>query len=45
VIRLAENIPGSALYMLHTSAATGVRAIARRAAAACRSTARRCTST
>jgi dihydropyrimidinase len=27
VIRLAANIPGSALYMLHTSAATGVRAI------------------
>src|SRR5438045_5540915 len=28
VIRLAANIPGSAPYMLHTSAATGVRAIA-----------------
>ena len=28
VIRLAANIPGSALYMLHTSAATGVKAIA-----------------
>jgi dihydropyrimidinase len=28
VIRLAANIPGAALYMLHTSAATGVRAIA-----------------
>ncbi|HVC51744.1 MAG TPA: amidohydrolase family protein [Stellaceae bacterium] len=28
VIGLAANIPGSALYMLHTSAATGVRAIA-----------------
>ena len=28
MIRLAANIPGSALYMLHTSAATGVRAIA-----------------
>ncbi|HTQ34240.1 MAG TPA: amidohydrolase family protein [Stellaceae bacterium] len=28
VIRLAANIPGCALYMLHTSAATGVRAIA-----------------
>jgi dihydropyrimidinase len=27
VIRLAANIPGCALYMLHTSAATGVRAI------------------
>ncbi|HTT79027.1 MAG TPA: amidohydrolase family protein [Stellaceae bacterium] len=28
VIRLAANIEGSSLYMLHTSAATGVRAIA-----------------
>jgi dihydropyrimidinase len=28
VIRLAANIPGAALYMLHTSAKTGVRAIA-----------------
>jgi dihydropyrimidinase len=28
VIRLAANIPGCALYMLHTSAASGVRAIA-----------------
>ncbi|HLY43969.1 MAG TPA: amidohydrolase family protein [Stellaceae bacterium] len=28
VIRLASNIEGSALYMLHTSAATGVKAIA-----------------
>jgi dihydropyrimidinase len=28
VIRLASNIPGAALYMMHTSAATGVRAIA-----------------
>lgn len=28
VIRLAANIEGSALYMMHTSAATGVRAIA-----------------
>jgi dihydropyrimidinase len=27
VIRLAANIPGAALYMLHTSARTGVRAI------------------
>jgi dihydropyrimidinase len=27
VIRLAESIPGTALYMLHTSAATGVAAI------------------
>jgi dihydropyrimidinase len=27
VIRLAANIPGCALYMLHTSAAAGVRAI------------------
>src|SRR5438552_10377826 len=29
VIRLAANIEGAALYMLHTSAATGVAAIAR----------------
>jgi len=28
IIRLAANIPGAALYMMHTSAATGVRAIA-----------------
>jgi dihydropyrimidinase len=28
VIRLAANIEGSALYMMHTSAATGVRAMA-----------------
>ena len=28
VIRLAANIEGAALYMMHTSAATGVRAIA-----------------
>ncbi|MBT6275490.1 MAG: amidohydrolase family protein [Chromatiales bacterium] len=28
VIRLAENVPGTALYMMHTSAATGVAAIA-----------------
>lgn len=28
IIRLAENIPGAALYMMHTSAATGVEAIA-----------------
>jgi dihydropyrimidinase len=28
VIRLASNIPGCSLYMLHTSAATGVNAIA-----------------
>jgi dihydropyrimidinase len=28
VIRLAENIPGAALYMMHTSAASGVAAIA-----------------
>ncbi len=27
VIRLAEQVPGTALYMLHTSAATGVAAI------------------
>ena len=28
VIRLASNVAGAALYMMHTSAATGVRAIA-----------------
>ncbi|MCH9673102.1 MAG: amidohydrolase family protein [Gammaproteobacteria bacterium] len=28
VIRLAENVPGTALYMMHTSAASGVEAIA-----------------
>jgi dihydropyrimidinase len=28
VIRLASNVPGAALYMMHTSAATGVHAIA-----------------
>jgi dihydropyrimidinase len=28
VIRLACNVEGAALYMMHTSAATGVRAIA-----------------
>lgn len=28
VIRLAENVPGTALYMMHTSAASGVQAIA-----------------
>jgi dihydropyrimidinase len=28
VIRLASNVPGAALYMMHTSAATGVCAIA-----------------
>ena len=27
VLRLAENVPGTALYMMHVSAATGVRAI------------------
>ena len=27
VIRMAENIPGTALYMMHTTAATGVSAI------------------
>ncbi len=27
IIRLAESVPGTALYMLHTSAATGVAAI------------------
>jgi dihydropyrimidinase len=29
VIGLAENVPGAALYMLHTSARTGVEAVAR----------------
>ncbi|MEM7250873.1 MAG: amidohydrolase family protein [Pseudomonadota bacterium] len=28
IIRLAENVPGTALYMMHTSAASGVEAIA-----------------
>ena len=28
VIRLAENVPGTAIYMMHTSAASGVAAIA-----------------
>ena len=28
VIRLAENVPGAALYMMHTSAASGVEAVA-----------------
>ena len=28
VIRLAENVPGTALYMMHTSAASGVEAVA-----------------
>jgi dihydropyrimidinase len=28
VIRLAENVPGASLYMMHISAATGVRAVA-----------------
>ena len=28
IIRLAENVPGAALYMMHTSAASGVEAIA-----------------
>jgi dihydropyrimidinase len=28
VLRLAENVPGSALYMMHVSAGTGVQAIA-----------------
>src|SRR5262249_52378729 len=28
VIRLAESIPGTAIYMMHVSAGTGVRAIA-----------------
>ena len=45
IIRLAENVEGMALYMMHVSAETGVAAIANRARAASRSTARRCTST
>ena len=46
VIRLAENVEGAALYMVHISAATGVAAIAAsRAQAASRSTAKPCTST
>jgi dihydropyrimidinase len=28
IIRLAENVPGAALYMMHTSAASGVEAMA-----------------
>ena len=45
VLRLAENVPGTALYMMHVSAGTGVAAIPRRAARACRSMARHCIST
>ena len=46
VIRLAENVEGMALYMMHVSAATGVQAIRESARARlARSTARRCTST
>ena len=39
VIRLAEKVPGTALYMMHVSAATGVSAIQEARAGACRSTA------
>ena len=45
VIRLAANIEGAALYMMHTSAATGVARSPRRAPRACRSTAKPCTNT
>ena len=33
VIRLAENVPGAAIYMMHISARTGVEAVARSRAA------------
>jgi dihydropyrimidinase len=45
VIRLAANIEGAALYMMHTSAKTGVDAIAAARAKGWRSTARPCTNT
>src|SRR6266704_537031 len=45
VIRLAENVEGAALYMVHVSAATGPPRSRLRAPAAFRSTARPCTST
>ena len=45
VIRLAANVEGAALYMMHTSAATGVRAIAVAEQTACRSTAKPCINT
>ena len=41
VIRLAEKITGTALYMMHVSAATGVSAIREARRAACRSMANR----
>jgi dihydropyrimidinase len=44
IIRLAENVEGMALYMMHVSAAAGVQAVAEAVRAASRSTARRCTS-
>ncbi len=45
VIRLAENVPGSALYMVHVSAAPGWRRSPGRGRAASRSMAKPCTST
>ena len=46
ILRLAESVPGTALYMMHVSAGTGVAAIAEaRQQGSCRSTARRCTNT
>ena len=45
ILRLAESVPGTALYMMHVSAATGVAAISRPAANNCPSTERRCTNT
>jgi dihydropyrimidinase len=45
VIRLAEKIKGTALYMMHVSAGTGVQAIREARSRACRSMASRCTST
>ena len=44
ILRLAESVPGTALYMMHVSAGTGVAAIAEARRKACRSTARRCIS-
>ena len=44
ILRLAESVPGTALYMMHVSAGTGVAAIAEARVKGCRSTARRCIS-
>ena len=41
ILRLAESVPGTALYMMHVSAATGVAAIGEARAKGCRSTAKR----